>query len=281
MPKPIPEDERRTPERLRAHYRIERDLATALKTAPREERKRLYSSLYDELYRRVPDHPQLVRKKDAAAQRATVARQMRFLGRFLSPDSTFMELGPGDCALSHEVARHVKGVVAVDVSEEIARTTASPANFRLALSDGVTVPVPGESVSVAYSNQLIEHLHPDDARAQMENVFAALKKDGRYVCITPNRLTGPHDVSAYFEDTAAGFHLKEYTNAELARLMTAVGFRRIEAFAVLKGVFFRVPLWLLRGAEALLARLPFPLRRLLVRWRPVEALLGVQLVALK
>ena len=52
----------RTPERVRAHYEIEMGLAASLRSANREDRKRLYGELYDELYRRVPDHPQLTRQ---------------------------------------------------------------------------------------------------------------------------------------------------------------------------------------------------------------------------
>ena len=51
----------RTPERVRAHYEIEKGLAARLRLANREDRKRLYGELYDELYRSVPDHPQLTR----------------------------------------------------------------------------------------------------------------------------------------------------------------------------------------------------------------------------
>ena len=40
-------------------------------------------------------------------------------------------------------------------------------------------------------------------------------KKSRFICLTPHRSTGPHDMSKYFGDVATGFHLKEYTNKEL------------------------------------------------------------------
>ena len=81
---------------------------------------------------------------------------MLLLRRFLRPDSTFLEIGPGDCALSFEAARHVNKAYAVDVSEEITGDAEHPQNFQLILSDGCSIPLPEKSVDVAYSNQLID-----------------------------------------------------------------------------------------------------------------------------
>ena len=95
--------EHRTLERLRQHYEVERELAARLRAASADERRRLYAVLYDELYRRVPDHPQLTGKSSAESTAATVATRMKLLRRFLRPDTTFLEVGAGDCALSLEV----------------------------------------------------------------------------------------------------------------------------------------------------------------------------------
>ena len=70
----------------------------------------------------------------------------------------------------------------------------------------------------------MEHLHPDDAVDQLKNIYNALVNGGKYICITPNRLTGPHDISKYFDNVATGFHLKEYTVTELSGLFREVGF---------------------------------------------------------
>ena len=139
------------------------ELANRLRNASRQERRHLYASLYDEMYRRVPLHPQLTRKSSPEETQQAVASQMKFIKRFLSRDATFLEIGAGDCALSFEVARRVKRVYAVDVSDEITRHSTPMPNFQLILSDGSSVPLPPNCVDVAYSNQLMEHLHPDDA----------------------------------------------------------------------------------------------------------------------
>ncbi len=281
MPVRIPKEEKRTLEQLRAHYEIERELAARLRRAPREERRRLYGPLYDELFRRVPLHPQLTEKDDPGVRAADVARQMKFLRRFLRPDSVFLEVGAGDCGLSLEVAGHAKRVFAVDVSAEITGGRGRPPNFELILSDGTSVPVPAGSVTLAYSRRLMEHLHPEDALEQLRNIHAALARGARYVCITPNGLSGPYDISGYFEDVATGFHLKEYTLTELAEVFRSVGFTRLAAYAGGKGRYVRVPLPLVLLTERALRSLPASWRRALARTLPVRALLGMTVVGVK
>jgi SAM-dependent methyltransferase len=182
--------------------------------------------VYDELFQRVPDHPQLTRQDDPQAAAREVQVQLRLLEPFLDQTVRFLEVGAGDCAVSTAVASLVAHVYAIDVSAEIVRGAEAPDNLELVLSDGVSVPVPGGSIQVAFSNQLMEHLHPEDALTQLRNVYDALAAGGVYICLTPNRLTGPHDISRQFDDVATGFHLREYTIAELRKVFLDVGFRR-------------------------------------------------------
>ena len=193
---------------IKRHYAVERALADRLRKAGRSERLTLYAELYNELFKSVPDHPQVTAHTTPEATASETARQFGILCPFLTKDSIVLEIGAGGCHLSQEVARHVRQVYALDVSDEIATRTILPANCKLVLSDGLTVPVPEGSVDVAYSNQLMEHLHPDDAVEQLHNVYRALKPGGAYICITPNALCGPHDVSRGFDREPTGFHLK-------------------------------------------------------------------------
>jgi SAM-dependent methyltransferase len=272
-------DEPRTPDRLRAHYEVERELADRLRAADRETRARLYAEVYDELYRRVPDHPQLRSKVDARARRAMLEDQIGVLRGFLGPDATFMEIGAGDCALCVALAPSVRRVIAVEVSDEVSKGVPPLPNFSLVLSDGQSVPVPPESVSVAYSNQVMEHLHPDDARAQLAGIRAALAPGGVYVCITPNRIAGPHDISKYFDRIATGFHLKEYTVGELAALMREAGFSRVAAIVGARGRFARVPASWMSALEGLLMLLPEGLRRRAMRLPVLRNQLSIRLAA--
>ncbi|HEX7183079.1 MAG TPA: class I SAM-dependent methyltransferase [Thermoanaerobaculia bacterium] len=271
----------RTTEQLRHHYEVERELADRLRKASGEERLSLYSSVYNELFRRVPDHPQLSRKASALEIHGRVSRQMMLLRDFLHRESTYLEIGPGDCTLAFEVARSVKKVFAVDVSGEITSGMTPPPNFQLILSDGRNIPLPRESVDVAYSNQLMEHLHPDDALEQLRNVYDTLKPGGAYICVTPSRLTGPHDISRYFDAVATGFHLREYTVGELRDLFLAVGFSKVRSLSRIGPRYLGLPVLPIAGCERLLDSLPARWRRAVADRPPLRPLLGVRLIGVK
>jgi predicted SAM-dependent methyltransferase len=141
--------------------------------------------------------------------------------------------------------------------------------------------VAANSISVAYSNQLMEHLHPDDSYEQLGELYRALQPGGYYICITPNRLAGPHDVSKYFDTVASGFHLQEYTNQELYTLFRDIGFSKIITHMGGKGTYVRCPYFLMVLVEQLLSILPFKLRYTVANWLPIRAILGVIMVAQK
>lgn len=265
-------------ERVREHYLVERELADRLRNASREERQTLYSEVYDELFRRVPSHPQLQWKDDEALSGARVERQLRLLRRFLRPGGSFLEIGAGDCSLSKAVAPTAAAVYAVEVSDEITHGLDLPANVKVVISDGSSIPVPPGSVDLAYSSSLMEHLHPDDAFEQLRNVFEALAPGGGYLCVTQDRLAGPHDVSRHFDRVATGFHLKEYTVGELAALFGEVGFRDLKLYVGGRGRYVGVPVTPVRACETGLAALPYRSRHALAGLMPFRfiRLLGLK-----
>jgi SAM-dependent methyltransferase len=275
-------DSQRSPEQIREQYEVEKALAARLRGGTAEERKQLYGKLYDEMYQRLPHHPQLTRKVSAEETESTISGQLKFLSRFIGKDTTYLEVGPGDCALTLAVARHVRKAIGVDVSAEVTSSDQRRSNFELKLSDGTSIPVPAGSVDVAYSNQLMEHLHPDDARTQLVNLSRALKVGGLYVCLTPNRLTGPHDISLGFDAVATGFHLREYTNAELIELFRECGLGPVKIYNSIRGRTFRVPTGLLLAFERWLVRQPPQRQRAWLRQPLVRKLLNnCRLVAVK
>ncbi len=246
----------RTLSQIKAHYQIERKLADQLRKASAMERSKLYSSLYNELFQRVPEL-QII----TGHRLKEIKREMRTVRRWLDQDTVFLEVGPGDCKVSIEVAKSVKKVIAIDVSSEVTKQIEIPDNFSLILSDGCSIPVPENSINVAYSNQLMEHLHPDDAMKQVKNIYQALALGGIYLCLTPNRLSGPHDISMYFDEVATGFHLREYTNIELVDLFKRAGFLDIVVYVGFKGYYVACPLFLVEFLEEILVRLPHSLRK--------------------
>jgi len=274
-------DEPRSADRLRLHYTVERRLADRLRAAQTvDERRAIFSSMYEELFRLVPDHPRLLAQRKLQSDRDHgIDWDVAQLKRFLQPGCTFLEIGAGDCALSARIAKQVSRVYAVDICDQTRE--ALPENVTLVLSHGSDIDVPEGSVDVAFSDQLMEHLHPDDAMAQLHNVHRALRKGGVYMCITPNRLYGPSDISAYFDDVARGFHLREYTVFEMKRVFREAGFSGMRAYVGARGFFLRCPVAVITTVERILDAMPVKLRRRIADNKLMRALLGVRVAAIK
>lgn len=241
----------RTAAQLRNQYETEKALANRLRNSSRIDRRRLYQTLYDELYRRVPDHPMLTRKATPEETADQVNRQMRYLSGFLRPGMTVLEIGAGDCALSFAIARKVTKVLALEVSKIISEQIDLPDNFELIISDGLDVPVPESSVDLVYSNNVMEHLHPEDALEQLNNICRVLKPGGMYLCTTPHRLQGPTDISGLFDDEPTCLHLKEYTFRELSYAFQKAGFDSTAAYINKSGAYHRIPISWITAFESI------------------------------
>ncbi len=256
---PIPAN--RTYESVLHHYEVERAIAKRLMTADRESRKQIYSTMYDELFEQVPDHPRLTRRADGKATETMNARKMKLIRPFIQPNSSVLEFGAGDCRFSFELTKIARKVYAVDIADQIGPDVQRPENFELVVYNGYDLDLPENSIDTAFSDQLIEHLHPDDTEHHFRIVYQVLKPGGVYTFRTPHRLTGPHDVSRYFSEEAEGFHLKEWTYGELAALLKGLGFRSIEAYWFGRDRLIRLPLSAFRSTEALLRHLPLAQRK--------------------
>jgi SAM-dependent methyltransferase len=263
--KPLPFG--RTYEQVEHHYLLEKALAERLKQADREERKQIYATMYEELFREVPDHPRLTQRASGSETRRRIRSNLAFIGRFLSTSCVFVEFAPGDCKLLMAVAPLVRQAFGVDISDQHAKQDRLPANLRLIVYDGYMVEgiAPG-SADIVFSDQLIEHLHPDDIKLHFEQARRVLKDGGKYVLRTPSALSGPHDVSVYFSGTPQGFHLKEWTYGELVPLLRAVGFSQVHPYWYARQLAFALPLAYFVACEKVARRLPGRIARRVVRY---------------
>jgi SAM-dependent methyltransferase len=266
--------EPRSAARLRAHYLVERELADRLRAADASARTTLYSEVYEELYERVPDHPQLTAKVAPARRTREAARQARILERFSGPAATIMEIGAGDCVLARRLAERAEKVIAVDVSPTVTDGRDRPGNLELRLIDGCTIPAVPGSVDLAFSDQLMEHLHPEDAARQARDIAGALRSGGAYVCVTPSRLTGPHDISGLYDDEPRGFHLREYATRDVAALLLEAGFAKVRLLIVVRDHAWAVPSGPMIALERLLDALPARSGGWIARRTPLRKLLG-------
>ena len=259
------------------HYEFEKQIASRLRDADVRERKHLYGWAYDSIYSKVPGlRAEVLNKSDDE-----IAKEIGLLAHFVDGSSVYLEIGPGNCGTALAIAKRARRVIAVDVTRELAQGINMPENLEFLISDGTNIPLPAESVDIIYSNQLMEHLHPDDAGQQLHAIYETLKTGGKYICITPNRLSGPHDVSRDFDDAATGLHLQEYTTGELDKLFAAAGFRKRRACIAYKRHLLVIPTLPIRIVEAVMERLPASVRKLVTFNRIVRFVMGVKFLATK
>jgi SAM-dependent methyltransferase len=269
----------RSQEQILEHYQVEKELARKLRAASREERRGLYTEVYDELLKRVRHHPLLQASRTPEDIQRNVNGLLARLDPYINENTVFLEVGAGGCELSMALSSLVKRVIAVDVSNEITAHVKPPPNFTLVISNGTSIPVPPGSINVAFSNQLMEHLHPDDAADQLHEIYKSLAYGGTYLCFTPNSMSGPHDVSRGFDTVATGLHLHEYTVTELDHMLKRVGFKQTQVMLPVGNL--RVPVSAVTTLESAVGALPGSLGRKVAYFKPMRGFLGIRIVAKK
>jgi SAM-dependent methyltransferase len=247
----------RTYEQIRNHYEVEKAIAARLMSASREERKKIYAGMYDELFAKVPDHSRLSRREDEAETRRVNRTKFALVRGDVDKSTVFAEFAPGDCRFVMEVAPLVKQAVGIDISDQRNPADPVPDNFTLIVYDGYELDkISDGTIDILFSDQLVEHFHPEDTALHFQTAYRILKKGGKYIFRTPNALSGPHDISKYFSDTPQGFHLKEWTYSEIRPVLLQVGFGRISSKMMRKRVAFRLPFGYFTLCERVLGRFP-------------------------
>jgi SAM-dependent methyltransferase len=217
---------------LRARFDLERRYHRALLDEPSAERR---GPIYEEAYR------DLYALWAAEAPEKAVFGFQEAYTAALAPILRGRRVVDFGCGFGRSTVRfaalaeHVTGIETNDACVEGACAAARAAGVRnatfLKLAGG-RLPLEDASVDVVYSNDVAEHLHPDDLMAHLRDARRVLRAGGRYVCVTPNRLYGPHDVSKAFLPPGAlpeGLHLREYTTGELGACFADAGYAAADA----------------------------------------------------
>lgn len=255
LTKPLPPN--RSFEQVLNHYLVEKSIAENLKKSSRAERRHIQATMYDELFRKVPDHPRLTRRQSVELTSNSNKSKFSHVSRFLNESSVFVEFAPGDCKFAFEVAERVSYVFGVDISDQRNPADISPDNFRLIVYDGYNLKeIDDNSVDLVFSDQLIEHFHPEDTKLHFQLVRRILKVGGKYIFNAPHRLTGPHDISQYFSYEAEGFHLKEWTYTELNGMLMNLGYSQFHTYWRGKGVNIKMPYAYYAVSELVLGSIP-------------------------
>jgi SAM-dependent methyltransferase len=212
------------------------------------------------------------------ANKAT--QKFQLLKRFFNHSSQVAECGPGSFHLAKVVAPKVASLALVDVVNNNPKAKL-PKNSTFFKSDGVHMPKLLKDLDLVWSAHVVEHIHPDEVQDHLVDVRRSLAAGGHYIIFTPNRFSGPHDISRRFSNVAEGLHLKEYTVRELRRALKQAGYSKVLCYAGGKGIYVRVPAFWPIIVEFKLSLCPRFMRRFFASCLPVKALLGIIIVGKK
>jgi len=208
--------------------------AQKIRQSSRNERKRLYIEAYaavgEKGFPLLPDAPEM-------RTAGTSISLVNSLIHICNSSDQILEVGCGRGFTCWKLAKHVKHITGIDVSDlclaEAKDLLMKNHVFNVTLRNGFA----DELVQYFSENQfdkvisidVYEHLHPEDGKEHLRQVYSILKRKGRYIICTPNRLTGPHDVTKEIYPDAKyplGFHLNETTCKELIGNLKEVGFNK-------------------------------------------------------
>lgn len=246
------------------HWNLEKQLVKTLLHSKPENRKEIFSYAYNKLYEELPWLVSTGSSQSPNISEEYLSKRWLLLFNDLNKKNIY-EIGSGNGELIKLLAKKGAYCVATEISEN-RQNKESFANIEWHSSDGVNL-IEYELLSqydYVISDQLIEHLHPDDLISHFKNVYAILNSTGSYIFYTPNFFNGPGDVSLIFDCLVAeGMHLKEYKYFELVKILRNAGFRTIVTIegstntknyiTYINGLKFKVFLAL----EALLSKLPY------------------------
>ena len=215
---------------VRTHWDLERSLRSRLLGSTPENRwdtfERAYTTLYHDLHWLNDLGKSGVH--DSAAARFGVWAQL--IG---APPKRVYEVGSGRGEMIEYLAKNGFECKATEITKERGRPWTAPhPNLQWGVSDGVHLDEfePAGYYDVVISNQVVEHIHPDDMVDHLVGVRKILVRGGSYILSTPHAVAGPSDVSSVFgEDTPLGMHLKEYTYRGLNRLLKQAGFQHVSS----------------------------------------------------
>lgn len=254
---------------MHAHRRyqqflFEKALRERILASAREERPNVITAGYDELFSSFPDHTVFAGSQEGRARIGRLSAGM--IAPLLPVKARVLEVGCGRGDTIHALSAMGFSCWGIEISETMVNmanelggaTVVQGTADRLNFQDGF--------FDCVFSQEMIEHLHPDDSKIHIQDAFRVLRSNGIFSIETPNRTTGPQDVSRGVGSEAQGLHLKEYSVAELIQLLHENGFIKIRSLLApqvlarrlrIIHLMTRVPAEVKMVQDALLNLIPF------------------------
>lgn len=279
------------PERLVEAFEVEQEFHARVMAEPNPQARRaLYGEVYPKvhaIYGQRPADPDAPNPKDPFVR--LFARELR--GR------SILEVGCGAGAFLLSVARQLSPeergeLVGLDVSEA---SFPSHPEVRFVAGDVIDFrpeQLGRERFDLVYSDNVLEHLAPQDRDAHFDSIERVLAPGGLLILLLPNRLFGPTDVTRVLDCSysnrvpSQGTHLTESTYTELVPYLRRRGYKGLRTVLPVPGLKDRLPFRRLRFSPRwfqLIEQSPRALGLMhRVRWKgKCMARFGVTLVGVK
>lgn len=229
----IPMDAEMTEEMILRHWELEKRLTKDLLESNPENRWEVFERCYNTLYGELEWLNQLIGADSVSPPSQRYKNWAYLIG---PPPKKIYEVGSGKGEMITYLANCGFECRATEIAHHRGQKyVAEHSNLSWGISDGVHLErfEAPNSYDVVISDQVIEHLHPDDLYEHFKGAMSILSTGGRYIFATPHKYVGPSDISRVFKcDKPMGMHLKEYTYEEIKGLLVQAGFKAV--YAVLR-----------------------------------------------
>lgn len=226
----IPKDAKLTEEMILAHWALEKRLTRELLESTPEHRWETFERCYTTLYGELDWLNRLTGGTDTAPAEVRYRHWAELIGSL--PKQVY-EVGSGKAAMIGYLAALGHQCTATEITRERgAKHAVEHPNLRWTQTDGVHLGnfEPIARYDFVLSDNVIEHMHPDDLLPHLKGAWEILKPGGMYLLAVPHPWFGPWDVSKVFKyEVASGMHLKEYTHRELRDAVLRAGFHAVAA----------------------------------------------------
>ncbi len=231
----IPKEIEITEDMILFHWELEKKLAERILNSPKERHIETAKKCYDELYEKIFWLNKFSGKDDKTPSEIKYKIFIKLTG--LSK-KRILEIGSGKGELISFLSSYGHICKGTEITNErrIDNEVLENKNIQWDMTDGINL---GRFelknyYDIVISNQVIEHLHPDDLVEHFKGVNEILASDGLYIFTTPHRFLGPFDISRVFnKQRTYGMHLKEYCYRELKDMMILSGFKEIYGVFIL------------------------------------------------
>jgi 2-polyprenyl-3-methyl-5-hydroxy-6-metoxy-1,4-benzoquinol methylase len=223
------------------HFDWEVGFADAIKNSPRGN---VRTALFDEAYSGLSRLLREMRARDGRDLDAPMGFPSHSIPRLCdligAAPKSILDVGCSTGSLVLALIHRGYDAHGIDVSSALvaraksllAQQTAFSSPERFITADFLRHDFGASRFDFIYSNDVLEHIHPDEAADFLEKCSQLLHPSGSLCLVTPNRFTGPGDASILRfprGSRSVGLHLREYSLNELVQLLRSYGFQSISS----------------------------------------------------